>query len=143
MAVSITSNHNRDLGSGQTGNLAHNSCVFLLGNVDRNLVCGNVVFTDRRLGEVYLDCFGDAIIAYSSKQKRKYRIKTTPQNCFKNLFCVNPNNRSAQKILTSNARGGNEIKSLNEEIFQVGAAANLGISCATTTEISSTKTEIQ
>ena len=126
MTVSITSNHNRDLGSGQTGNLAHNRRVFIPGNVDRNLVCCNVVFVDRKLGEVYLECFGDAIIAKNSKQKRKDRIKTTPQNYFKKMFGTEPDSCSAQKILTSNARGGNEVKSYNEEIFQVGDCNEFG-----------------
>lgn len=126
MAVSITSNHNRNLGSGQTGNLAHNRRDFSPHNVDSKLLSRNIVFTKRTLSEVYDESFGDAIDDYNKKQKRSDRRKYDRRSYFKHLFGVEPDSESAKKILTSNARGKNEIKSFNEELFQVGDCNEFG-----------------
>lgn len=120
MQVSITSNHNRDLGKGQTGNLAHNRRDFIPRNVDGDLIKNNTVFKSRTLAEVYEEAFGDAIDDYNRKQRRRDRRKYDRKSYFKHLFGVEPNSESAQVILTSNARGKHEIKSFNEELFQVG-----------------------
>lgn len=126
MAVSITSNHNKDLGSGQTGNLAHNRRDFSPHNVDLKLVQNNVVFKKRTLSEVYDEAFGDAIDDYNKKQKRSDRKKYDQKSYFRHLFGVEPESESAQVIITSNARGKNEIKSFNEELFQVGDCNEFG-----------------
>ncbi len=126
MTTSITSNHNKNLGSGQTGNLAHNRRDFISRNVDRELVKNNIVYNNVPLKEGYEDAFGDAIDDYNRKQKRKDRKKYTKESYFKHLFGVEPDSENAQKIITSNARGKHEIKSFNEELFQVGDCHEFG-----------------
>ena len=126
MAASITSNHNKDLGSGQTGNLAHNRRDFTPHNVDPGLIENNIIYVNRSLAEVYDDAFGDAIDDYNRKQKRKDRKKYTRKTYFRHLFECDPDSERAGVILTSNARGKYEIKSFCEELFQVGDCMEFG-----------------
>ena len=119
MQVSITSNHNRNIGDRQTGDLSHNRRDFVSHNVDRRLIKNNVIFKNITIEEAYEDAFGDGIDAYNKKQKRKNRIKYDRKSYFEYLFKAKPTEKRAQRILTSNARGGNAINSFNEEIFQV------------------------
>ena len=95
MAASITSNHNKDLGSGQTGNLAHNRRDFTPLNVDPGLIENNIIYVNRSLAEVYDDAFGDAIDDYNRKQKRKDRKKYTRKTYFKHLFECDPDSERA------------------------------------------------
>ena len=60
MTVSITSNHNKDLGKGQTGNLAHNKRDFISHNVDKALVNKNIVYDNVTI-EVAYDSFFDYV----------------------------------------------------------------------------------
>lgn len=126
MATSITSNHNKDLGYGQTGNIAHNKRDFTPHNVDPKLMQNNIVFTNKTLAEVYDESFGDAIDDYNRMQKRSDRKKYDRKSYFEHLFHHSPDSESAQVILTSNARGKHEIKSFNEELFQIGDCREFG-----------------
>lgn len=126
MQVSVTSNHNRNIGSRQTGDLSHNRRGFVPRNVDPRLIKNNVIFKDITIEEAYEDAFGDGIDVYNKKQKRKNRIKYDRKSYFEYLFKAKPAEKRAQRILTSNARGGNEINSFNEEIFQVSDCYKFG-----------------
>ena len=126
MQVSITSNHNRNIGSRQTGNIAHNGREFTPHNVDPALTVNNIVYKDRGIREVFIESFKKAIDEYNKKQKRKDRIKYDGENYFEHLFGVKPESESAKVILTSNARGKHEIKSFNEELFQIGDCYEFG-----------------
>ncbi|MCM1480432.1 MAG: hypothetical protein NC085_12070 [Muribaculaceae bacterium] len=126
MSVSITSNHNRNIGGRQTGDLSHNRRTFFSKNVDRRLTKNNIVFKNITIEEVYLDAFEDAIDAHNKKQKRKNRIKYNGKSYFEYLFKAKPAEKRAQMILTSNARGGNAISSFNEDIFQVSDCYEYG-----------------
>ncbi|MGN0598273.1 MAG: hypothetical protein ACI4JK_00130 [Oscillospiraceae bacterium] len=127
MKTSITTNQNKDLGYGQTGNLAHNRRDFTPKNVDPQLTKNNIVFVDKTLAEVYEDAFGDAIDDYNFKQKRSDRKKYDRKSYFKHLFHHDPDSESAQTILTSNARGKHEIKSYYEELSQLGGCEDFGL----------------
>ncbi|MGN1135290.1 MAG: hypothetical protein ACI4SF_03630 [Oscillospiraceae bacterium] len=127
MKTSITTNQNKDLGYGQTGNLAHNRREFTPKNVDPQLTKNNIVFVDKTLAEVYEECFGDAIDDYNRKQKRSDRKKYDRKSYFKHLFHHDPDSESAQVILTSNARGKHEIKSYYEELSQLGGCEDFGL----------------
>ena len=126
MQVSITSNHNRNIGGRQTGDLSHNRRNFVSHNVDHRLMKNNIIFKNITIEEAYDDAFGDGIDAYNKKQKRKNRIKYDRKNYFEYLFKAKPAEKRAQRILTSNVRGGNAINSFNEEIFQVSDCYNFG-----------------
>lgn len=126
MATSITTNHNRNLGNGQTGNLNHNRRDLISQNVDSRLIENNIIFKSITLAEAYDEAFGNAVDEYNHRQKRKDRRKYDRKGYFKHLFGVEPENESAQVILTSNARGKHEIKSFNEEIYQVGDCQEFG-----------------
>lgn len=126
MAVSITSNHNRNIGDRQTGDLSHNRRDFVPRNVDQRLIKNNVIFKNITIEEAYDSAFGDGIDVYNKKQKRKKRIKYNRESYFEYLFKAKPTEKRAQRILTSNARGGNEIGSYNEEIFQVSDCYEFG-----------------
>lgn len=126
MATGITSNHNKNLGNGQTGNLIHNDRKINPKNVDPRLIQNNIIFKNSTLAAVYEEAFGDAIDEYNHKQKRSNRRKYDRKGYFKHLFGVEPENESAQVILTSTARGRHEIKSFNEDLFQVGDCQEFG-----------------
>lgn len=126
MAVSITSNHNRNIGGRQAGNLAHNRREFTPHNVDPALTGNNIVFKNSNLVEIYEEAFGDAIDNYNRKQRRSDRRKYDRKSYFKHLFGVDPDSENASVILTSNARGKHEIKSFNEELFQVDSCMLFG-----------------
>lgn len=126
MATGITSNHNKNLGNGQTGNLIHNDRKINPKNVDPRLIQNNIIFKNSTLAAAYEEAFGDAIDEYNHKQKRSDRRKYDRKGYFKHLFGVEPENESAQVILTSTARGRHEIKSFNEDLFQVGDCQEFG-----------------
>ncbi len=126
MAAGITSNHNKNLGNGQTGNLIHNDRKINPKNVDPRLIQNNIIFKNSTLAAAYEEAFGDAIDEYNHKQKRSDRRKYDRKGYFKHLFGVEPENESAQVILTSTARGRHEIKSFNEDLFQVGDCQEFG-----------------
>ncbi len=126
MATGITSNHNKNLGNGQTGNLIHNDRKINPKNVDPRLIQNNIIFKNSTLAVAYEEAFGDAIDEYNHKQKRSNRRKYDRKGYFKHLFGVEPENESAQVILTSTARGRHEIKSFNEDLFQVGDCHEFG-----------------
>lgn len=126
MTVSITSNHNKNIGDRQSGNLAHNRRSINPHNVDKRLIFENIVFKSEKLSMAYERAFGDAIDEYNAGQKRKDRIKFDRHSYFEHLFGVSPESDSAQTILTSNSRGKHEIKSFNEDIFQVGDCGDFG-----------------
>lgn len=126
MAAGITSNHNKNLGNGQTGNLIHNDRKINPKNVDPKLIQNNIIFKNSTLAAAYEEAFGDAIDEYNHKQKRSDRRKYDRKGYFKHLFGVEPENESAQVILTSTARGRHEIKSFNEDLFQVGDCQEFG-----------------
>lgn len=127
MKTSITTNQNKDLGYGQTGNLAHNRREFIPKNVDPQLTKNNIIFVDKTLAEVYEECFGDAIDDYNHKHKRSDRRKYDRKSYFEYLFHHSPDSESAQTILTSNARGKHEIKSFYEELSQIGGCEDFGL----------------
>ena len=126
MAAGITSNHNKNLGNGQTGNLIHNDRKINPKNVDPRLIQNNIIFKNSTLAAAYEEAFGAAIDEYNHKQKRSDRRKYDRKGYFKHLFGVEPENESAQVILTSTARGRHEIKSFNEDLFQVGDCQEFG-----------------
>ena len=126
MTTGITSNHNKNLGNGQTGNLIHNDRKINPKNVDPKLIQNNIIFKNSTLAAAYEEAFGDAIDEYNHKQKRSDRRKYDRKGYFKHLFGVEPENESAQVILTSNARGKHEIKSFNEDLFQIGDCQKFG-----------------
>ncbi len=126
MAAGITSNHNKNLGNGQTGNLIHNDRKINPKNVDPRLIQNNIIFKNSTLAAAYEKAFGAAIDEYNHKQKRSDRRKYDRKGYFKHLFGVEPENESAQVILTSTARGRHEIKSFNEDLFQVGDCQEFG-----------------
>ncbi|MBQ7009502.1 MAG: hypothetical protein IJN05_09865, partial [Ruminococcus sp.] len=84
------------------------------------------IFKNSTLAAAYEEAFGDAIDEYNHKQKRSDRRKYDRKGYFKHLFGVEPENESAQVILTSTARGRHEIKSFNEDLFQVGDCQEFG-----------------
>ena len=45
MAAGITSNHNKNLGNGQTGNLIHNDRKIKPKNVDPRLIKNNIIYS--------------------------------------------------------------------------------------------------
>lgn len=74
MTVSITSNHNKNIGDRQSGNLAHNRRSINPHNVDKRLIFEDIVFKSEKLSTIYENAFGDAIDEYNAGQKRKDRI---------------------------------------------------------------------
>lgn len=73
MTVSITSNHNKDLGKGQAGNLAHNRRDFISHNVDKALVNKNIVYDNITIEAAYDSSFdyvsvGSGYVKWPEKQ---------------------------------------------------------------------------
>ena len=94
MAAGITSNHNKNLGNGQTGNLIHNDRKINPKNVDPRLIQNNIIFKNSTLAAAYEEAFGAAIDEYNHKQKRSDRRKYDRKGYFKHLFGVEPENEN-------------------------------------------------
>lgn len=55
------------------GSMTHNNREFITDNVDKNRTKDNVIYKQESLADAYEHCFGQAILDYNAKQKRKDR----------------------------------------------------------------------
>ena len=83
MAAGITSNHNKNLGNGQTGNLIHNDRKINPKNVDPRLIQNNIIFKNSTLAAAYEEAFGAAIDEYNAMMLKKMRAQLSSGRCRK------------------------------------------------------------
>lgn len=58
------------------GSLNHNNREFIHDNVDKERIAWNRIYKQESIKEAYDVCFGQALVEYNAKQKRKDRIKS-------------------------------------------------------------------
>ena len=58
------------------GSLNHNNREFIHDNVDEERIAWNRIYKQESIKEAYDVCFGQALVEYNAKQKRKDRIKS-------------------------------------------------------------------